>query len=183
MSDAAEGPGWWQASDGKWYAPESSPTSGLPSPPAQAASPRTAGSSSGVRPTFWVMIGAAVLVMLGSVTTWVTASVGIFSVSENGTSGDGTITLILGIATAASLLLYLWLHKAAFLIIPLVLFVALVGIMIYEFINITSTHYSSNRITISASVGFGVYLCLIGSIAGVVTWIVHWRQLHSVAAA
>jgi hypothetical protein len=155
MSDTAHGPGWVQA----------------------------AGPASGVRPTFWVMIGAAVLVVLGSVTTWVTASVGIFSVSANGTSGDGTITLILAIVAGASLVLWLWLHRVAFLIIPMVLFVAVVGIMIYEFFNITSKSYTSNGITISASVGFGVYLCLIGSIAGVVAWIVHWRQLHQVAAA
>lgn len=25
MSDAPQGPGWWQASDGKWYAPEQAP--------------------------------------------------------------------------------------------------------------------------------------------------------------
>lgn len=29
MSDASQGPGWWLASDGKWYAPESA----LPPPP------------------------------------------------------------------------------------------------------------------------------------------------------
>ena len=31
MSDTAEGPGWWQASDGKWYAPVP-PTRSLPHP-------------------------------------------------------------------------------------------------------------------------------------------------------
>ena len=36
MSDTSQGPGWWQASDGKWYQPEQSPS--LPPPPA-AASP------------------------------------------------------------------------------------------------------------------------------------------------
>ena len=25
MSDQSQGPGWWQASDGKWYAPEQHP--------------------------------------------------------------------------------------------------------------------------------------------------------------
>jgi hypothetical protein len=63
-------------------------------------------------------------------------------------SGDGTITLILAVATADSLLLYLWLHRAVFPIIPLVLFVAVVGIMIYEFFNITS---KSIRVTGSLS--------------------------------
>jgi uncharacterized RDD family membrane protein YckC len=26
MSDSSQGPGWWQASDGKWYPPESAPS-------------------------------------------------------------------------------------------------------------------------------------------------------------
>lgn len=31
MSDVPEGPGWWQASDGKWYPPESAPGGGASS--------------------------------------------------------------------------------------------------------------------------------------------------------
>jgi Domain of unknown function (DUF4190) len=31
LSDVSQGPGWWQASDGKWYSPESTP-GGLPDP-------------------------------------------------------------------------------------------------------------------------------------------------------
>jgi hypothetical protein len=39
MSDAPQGPGWWQASDGKWYPPEQQPAGGAPSgpPPAYGA--------------------------------------------------------------------------------------------------------------------------------------------------
>src|ERR1700683_3506192 len=33
MSDEAQGPGWWQASDGRWYPPESHPHALLPPPP------------------------------------------------------------------------------------------------------------------------------------------------------
>ena len=36
MSDVSEGPGWWQASDGKWYRPEQHPNY-LPPPPPTAA--------------------------------------------------------------------------------------------------------------------------------------------------
>ena len=32
MSDTAEGPGWWQASDGKWYAPEPQTAAHPPAP-------------------------------------------------------------------------------------------------------------------------------------------------------
>lgn len=30
MSDTSQGPGWWQASDGKWYPPEQAPTAAAP---------------------------------------------------------------------------------------------------------------------------------------------------------
>ena len=33
MSDTSQGPGWWQASDGKWYRPESHPDYVPPAPP------------------------------------------------------------------------------------------------------------------------------------------------------
>jgi hypothetical protein len=32
MSDAPQGPGWWQASDGKWYPPEQAPAGSTPPP-------------------------------------------------------------------------------------------------------------------------------------------------------
>jgi hypothetical protein len=37
MSDASQGPGWWLASDGKWYPPESAPAPPPPPPPPPAA--------------------------------------------------------------------------------------------------------------------------------------------------
>ncbi len=37
MSDTSQGPGWWLASDGKWYPPESAPQA--PAPPQAPASP------------------------------------------------------------------------------------------------------------------------------------------------
>lgn len=36
MSDASQGAGWWQASDGKWYPPESRPDAAPPPPPPSA---------------------------------------------------------------------------------------------------------------------------------------------------
>src|SRR5664280_2532615 len=36
MTDTAQGPGWWQASDGKWYAPQA-PEAGTGAPEAQSA--------------------------------------------------------------------------------------------------------------------------------------------------
>jgi hypothetical protein len=39
MSDTSQGPGWWQASDGKWYPPEQAPGA-QPAPPAQPVQPQ-----------------------------------------------------------------------------------------------------------------------------------------------
>jgi hypothetical protein len=39
MSDTSQGPGWWLASDGKWYAPELHPGSALPPPPPSSSAP------------------------------------------------------------------------------------------------------------------------------------------------
>jgi hypothetical protein len=41
VSDVAQGPGWWQASDGKWYSPERHPNRQppAPAPPVQTAPP------------------------------------------------------------------------------------------------------------------------------------------------
>ncbi len=39
MSDTSQGPGWWQASDDKWYPPELHPSYRAPPPPSTAAVP------------------------------------------------------------------------------------------------------------------------------------------------
>jgi hypothetical protein len=44
MSNATQGPGWWQASDGNWYPPEQHPSYAPPPPTASSAPP-------GYRPT------------------------------------------------------------------------------------------------------------------------------------
>jgi hypothetical protein len=33
MSDTSQGPGWWEASDGKWYSQESAPPGAVPPVP------------------------------------------------------------------------------------------------------------------------------------------------------
>jgi uncharacterized RDD family membrane protein YckC len=46
MSDVSQGPGWWQASDGKWYSPEQAPASQAPAP-TPTADPYPSASPSG----------------------------------------------------------------------------------------------------------------------------------------
>ncbi len=60
MSNAPQGPGWWQASDGNWYPPEQHPSNSPPSPPEPSVPPgyRPAAQSPGtpaepVAPQSW----------------------------------------------------------------------------------------------------------------------------------
>jgi hypothetical protein len=48
MSDVSQGPGWWQASDGKWYSPEQHPEyrPPPPSPSTETIDPTTGSTSS-----------------------------------------------------------------------------------------------------------------------------------------
>ena len=47
MSDTSQGPGWWQAADGKWYPPEQRPDD---RPPAPADAPSPASSAAAAPP-------------------------------------------------------------------------------------------------------------------------------------
>ncbi len=60
MSDISQGPGWWQASDGKWYAPETHPDYVAPAPPPppttavpRPASPQPVGAETPQGPGWW----------------------------------------------------------------------------------------------------------------------------------
>jgi hypothetical protein len=45
MSDVSQGPGWWQASDHKWYPPEAVPGTAPPPPPPHGAGAARSGSA------------------------------------------------------------------------------------------------------------------------------------------
>jgi hypothetical protein len=54
--------------------------------------------------TYWIALGAAAAIVIGSLGPWATALGGI--VSANGTDGDGVITLILALIALAGLWAY-----------------------------------------------------------------------------
>jgi hypothetical protein len=116
VSDAPQGPGWWQASDAKWYPPETHPGAwvrepegppsgssfgvgqpGIPVPPVVGADDQHRGIS---RPIEWaIVIGGAILVAIGSVLPWASVAVpfnGQLDIA--GTEGDGMFTLVLAFA-------------------------------------------------------------------------------------
>lgn len=49
MSDQSQGPGWWLASDGRWYPPEQHPEWVAPAPPTPAAPPPAGDALGGYR--------------------------------------------------------------------------------------------------------------------------------------
>ncbi len=95
MSDVSQGPGWWQASDGKWYAPEQHPAAEAPTPP-PAGSPPVAAAGAGTSPPAFSfdlgnlsqsekITGVATLVLFISLfLPWFTYSFGFGSVSVDG---------------------------------------------------------------------------------------------------
>jgi len=80
MSDVSQGPGWWQASDGKWYAPEQgagyvppppppTPAAAAPAPPVPPvttpdAGPEATPPEKKSHRGLWIAIGAIVVVII-----------------------------------------------------------------------------------------------------------------------
>ncbi len=200
MSDVSQGPGWWQASDGRWYAPELHPHH-VPPPPPPSATPPPPPTTSGPPPPGWaqpaagplppdpglsapqpgsrrplgpakllpgIVIGAGVLVVLGSLLPWATVSSGIGSLSVDGTSGDGKLTLILGvIALVMGVVLLQRGAGVGWLVGTGVVFLVTLGVSIKDASDISSF---GDQVTalVGVHVGFGLWLCILGSIAGVV---------------
>jgi hypothetical protein len=50
MSDTSQGPGWWEASDGKWYPPEQHPSDQPPATPAPPPRPPSPAAAQGPAP-------------------------------------------------------------------------------------------------------------------------------------
>jgi hypothetical protein len=73
MSDVPRGPDWWQASDGRWYAPPrpgAAPAPGYGPPPVPGYGPPPwygppPSSSSGTNVLVWVLVAIGVVVLLG----------------------------------------------------------------------------------------------------------------------
>ena len=174
MSDTSQGPGWWLASDGKWYSPEQAAgtqpdvVQTVTSNPVQTTPKQTNSITidSAIVPPL-VAIGAGVLVVLGSLLAWATVSAGIINASAAGTDGDGKATLIFGLVAIAAVVIFIKVRSVWLLIAAGVAFLVCLGISIYDTINVSSTHVGNSVIQAHVSVGIGLWLCLIASILGV----------------
>ena len=104
-ADAAQGPGWWQASDGKWYPPEAQPGTAAMTPPTTppTTSPTTLGGG-GAGPSFSAGVeGGSFFKRLFdiSMTSFVTPSIIklLFVLAIIGVTIGSAVMLITGLAT------------------------------------------------------------------------------------
>jgi len=94
MSDTSEGPGWWQASDGKWYRPEQHPGYSRPPQPILVSGYYTLDPNAVPRPTNGLAIAAMVLGIvwlwwLGSILALIFGFVALKQIKERHESGRG----------------------------------------------------------------------------------------------
>jgi hypothetical protein len=113
-------------------------------------------------------IAGGVLVAIGSFMPWVTVTTGFGQVDVVGTTGDGTITL--GLGAIIAILAFLNLNRASSgaRLLLLVLGVASAGLGAFEFTNVTSGIGSTSSDFLRASVGYGIYLLVIGGGAAII---------------
>ncbi len=97
MSDVSNGPGWWQASDGKWYPPEQAaeaastppPSSGGYTPASSGAAAKSGGSSFSFDIKRWSQVEritaiASLVLFISLFLPWFTYDYGYGSVSVDG---------------------------------------------------------------------------------------------------
>lgn len=114
-----------------------------------------------------VVVAGSVLLGLGSALPWAKVSAGIFARTASGTDGDGVITL--AIAVVVGLVASLGLRKSGQsrnpAILGLVGGIAAGGVSIYDTINVENAvaNAESSSVYIDASVGIGLYLCILAS--------------------
>lgn len=183
MSEQSEGPGWWQASDGKWYSPEQRPATSAPPPPMSAphSTPEpiqdpggpatTSDPAPAIGATSWVVIGGIGAALVGSFLPWATA--GPFTVS--GTDGDGSLTLIASLIAGGCYAYHLQdrASRKGVRIAALVLMAITALIYVIDFADISSM---VDNDLISVSPGIGLVLGTVGSIAAVIFLIIEMAK-------
>ncbi len=111
---------------------------------------------------------AAFMVVIGSTLAWVTISSPFGQFSLAGTSGDGKITLSLGLVALLALgLLFLNAtrgHIKPISVLILILGIVIVAIAVSKFFNFENLIADEPELAAFASIGTGLYLVLIGGI-------------------
>jgi hypothetical protein len=115
-----------------------------------------------------VLAGGAVLI-LGALLPWATASVGFISVSKAGTSGDGVITLVIGLGVLAIGWVALGRrpHRAA-VILGLVAGGIAGAVAIYDIADVSNAISQTRSSLVHASVGIGLWITALAAVGVIV---------------
>jgi hypothetical protein len=115
----------------------------------------------------WLVLGGALVVIVGSVLPWVQADAGVFSFTKSGIDGDGALTLALAVALGAVFLLGR--HSAAVGWSVLAFAGVILAIALYDVVDVTNKAReladSSPLVEFSAHVGFGLWMTVAGGAA------------------
>ena len=118
----------------------------------------------------FVLIGAGLLLALGSFLPWATASLGVVTVNVNGTSGDGRITLGLALGALAISAALLWIDRSK----PLyglagVGMIAAIALCVRDMAQLPTPSTSVGVVHFGVSIGVGLWICLVASVVGLMT--------------
>lgn len=110
-----------------------------------------------------VALVGAILLAVGSLLDWATISTAFGSIGFKGTEGDGVITLAIGLVAAV-----LFLAKKSPLLAALASLGCLAGaaVAVYDIVNVSSRIGEVENEFVKASVGVGLWLCLVGGVVG-----------------
>jgi hypothetical protein len=102
----------------------------------------------------WFAAGGAAAVFIGALLPWVT---GPFGISASGTSGDGIIAIILSVPMAG--FAWLMVSRRWARVPTMVVSILTIALMGFEVVHISTA-------SPLVSLGFGVIVCLVGGVAG-----------------
>lgn len=183
VADTSQGDGWWQASDRKWYPPETHPdyqppppeppTSSLPPPQPKRPIDYIAQMPDRPQPDFqrgrdeYILAGISAVIVVAAFMPW--ASVFFFTV--NGIDGDGQITAVAaGIVACVALF---GRSRGAIGVFALIGGIITAGVGIYDLSNIEGVANDSGGVV---SAGSGLWLTAIAGCALVAAAIWYLRQ-------
>jgi hypothetical protein len=112
------------------------------------------------------VMGGAAIVLIGSVLPWASVTTFVGTISVNGTNGDGVLTLIGALLIAGLAGPALWgLARRGLLIGALVLSALVAVVALIDIADVSSRVADANGTgLVHASVGFGLWLTLVGAI-------------------
>lgn len=134
----------------------------------------------------WLLIGGTTAVAVGALLPWASVSAGFVTATKAGTDGDGVFTLLLSLVVGG-LALAKW--KAGLgrgvLITALVLGLLLLAVAVIDTVDVATTSEETELVKVEASVGIGLWLTLLGSIAMVIgaIWALRTSKQPDVALA